>query len=294
MISDEADGIVAGQKLVFKIIEHRYDNFHLSRMLMDLRRFYRNKLQSSIKERNAIEYKIAQCVDVNHQRLLDALSLENKMTHLSKTIDVLISWLEHDVLNKSGLRHNDREMLYDFILDEFKKLETIESHRISTVCVTLKNKKGASLSYVKELEDRLSWIAETHSIPVDWVWEMAQLQRCEFMGDGYGIRMLPLCDALGDQFDEIENEVLIALDSTERTSSAAENLNGRVRCYTSQRDHVDNNFLDLIRFYLNHSKFVSSSRSDRKNKSPREILTEKEHPHWLELLGFERFNRSAA
>jgi len=63
----------------------------------------------------------------------------------------LISWLEHDVLNKVGLKFHDRSMLYDFILDEFKKLEKIEPHGISAVCVTFKNKKGSSLGYVKEL-----------------------------------------------------------------------------------------------------------------------------------------------
>ncbi|NNF83226.1 MAG: hypothetical protein HKM99_10820 [Flavobacteriaceae bacterium] len=106
--------------------------------------------------------------------------------------------------------------------------------------------------------------------------------------------MLPLCQKLGDQFDDLENDVLTALDATERTSSAAENFNGQVRRYTNQRDHVDNNFLGLLQFYLNHSKFVCSSRLDRKNKSPRQILTETDHPHWLELLGYQRFNRAAA
>jgi hypothetical protein len=35
--------------------------------------------------------------------------------------------------------------------------------------------------------------------------------------------MLPLFKLLGDQFDDLEGDVLIALDSTERTSSAVEN-----------------------------------------------------------------------
>jgi len=142
MISDEADGLLSAQKLVFPYVEHRYDNFHLSRLLMDLRRFYRNRFKSSIKDRKAIEHKVSQSDKNDNTLLTDAIALENKMKFLSKTIDVLISWMEHDVLNKAGLRFHDRSMLYDFILDEFRKLEKIESHRISAVCVTLKNKKA--------------------------------------------------------------------------------------------------------------------------------------------------------
>jgi len=85
---------------------------------------------------------------------------------------------------------------------------------------------------------------------------------CDYLGDMYAIRMLPLCKKLGSEFDELEDEVLIALDATERTTSATENLNGRVKRCTKQRDHVDNHILELVGFYLNHSAFTSSSRED--------------------------------
>jgi hypothetical protein len=88
--------------------------------------------------------------------------------------------------------------------------------------------------------------------------------------------------------------VLIALDSTERTSSAVENQNSRVKRYTKQRNHVDNAFLNLLKFYLNHSVFTGSSRKDRKGKTTREILSRNKHSHWLELLGYERFKRQPA
>jgi hypothetical protein len=294
MVSDQADGLVAAQNLVFPGIVHRYDNFHLSRMLMDLRRFYRNRFRSSITDRKDIERRIEHGLTVDPNALQDAVAIEQILKHVSTTIDQLISWLEHDILNKAGLPHHDREMLYDFILEEFRKLEKIESHRISSACVTLKNKKISSLNYVKELDARFTWIAQQHNIPVDCVWEMAQLQRCDYLGDTYAIRMLPLCKLLGDEFDDLEDDVLIALDSTERTSSAVENQNSRVKRYTKQRNHVDNAFLNLLKFYLNHSVFTSSSRKDRKGKTPREIMSRNKHSHWLELLGYERFKRKPA
>ena len=51
--------------------------------------------------------------------------------------------------------------------------------------------------------------------------------------------------------------------------------------------------LDLLRFFLNHRTFMRSECPERVGKSPTELLTGKLHPHWLELLGFDRFRRSA-
>jgi hypothetical protein len=124
-------------------------------MLMDLQRFYRNRFRSIITDRKDIERWIENGLTVDPNALQDAVAIEQMLKHVSTTIDQLISWLEHDILNKTGLPHHDREMRYDFILEEFRKLEKIEPHRISSACVTLKNKKS-SLNYVKELDARFT------------------------------------------------------------------------------------------------------------------------------------------
>ena len=51
---------------------------------------------------------------------------------------------------------------------------------------------------------------------------------------------------------------------------------------------------DLLRFFLNHRRFLRSNRPERVDKSPRELLTGRTHPHWLELLGYERFDRNGS
>jgi hypothetical protein len=43
--------------------------------------------------------------------------------------------------------------------------------------------------------------------------------------------------------------------------------------------------LDLLRFFLNHRRFMRSRRAERNGKSPRELMTGQGHPHWLTLLG---------
>ena len=51
---------------------------------------------------------------------------------------------------------------------------------------------------------------------------------------------------------------------------------------------------DLLRFFLNHRRFLRTDRPERVGKSPRELLTGRTHPHWLELLGHERFDRNGS
>jgi hypothetical protein len=46
-----------------------------------------------------------------------------------------------------------------------------------------------------------------------------------------------------------------------------------------------------LQFYLNHRRFGRSEHPQRVGKSPRELLTGQGHGHWLELLGFQRFQR---
>jgi len=48
-------------------------------------------------------------------------------------------------------------------------------------------------------------------------------------------------------------------------------------------------YLNLLQFFLNHRRFMRSEVAERVGKSPKEVMTGQPHPHWLELLGFIRF-----
>jgi hypothetical protein len=72
---------------------------------------------------------------------------------------------------------------------------------------------------------------------------------------------------------------------TPRSSSLVENLNSRLRNYFTLRRHLGGSYLDLLRFFLNHRRFMRSRRAERNGKSPRELMTGQGHPHWLTLLG---------
>jgi hypothetical protein len=75
-------------------------------------------------------------------------------------------------------------------------------------------------------------------------------------------------------------------------SSVIENLNSRLRFYFFLRRHLGADYLELLRFFLNHRRFPRSERPERVGKSPAELLTGSSHPHWLEMLGYTRFSRN--
>ena len=76
---------------------------------------------------------------------------------------------------------------------------------------------------------------------------------------------------------------------TPRSSALVETLNSRLRTYFTLRRHLGGSYLDLLRFFLNHRRFVRSRHAERQGKrqgkSPRELMTGQGHPHWLTLLG---------
>jgi len=98
---------------------------------------------------------------------------------------------------------------------------------------------------------------------------------------------------LKDKFNPVKAAVKQAMLSTPRASSIVENLNSRLRDYYFLRRHIGNDYLDLLRFLLNHHRFErSEERPEHIGKNPVELLTDERHLHWPEPLRFERFSRN--
>ncbi len=81
-------------------------------------------------------------------------------------------------------------------------------------------------------------------------------------------------------------------DKVVRASSVIENINSRLRSYFFLRRQLGSKYLTLLQFFLNHRRFLRSEHPKRVDKSPAELLTGHSHPHWLEMLGFQRFERN--
>ena len=247
-IADDGKGLRAGHKYVFPNTPCSYDNFHLIKLLIETRRFFRNRLKSATSYRIDLDGKIkkASVLGQHHKhakKLGDARKHEKEMKHLSQTIDTLVSWMEHDILEKAGQNLETRSMLYDFVLSEFQKLADMHPHRLKNTCTTLKNQKTNSLAFVETLGDKFAIIAEENDCDIETVWNMCELQRCNHYSEKYAIRMLPIYDVLTDKFDAVEDAVIDAINNTERTSSAVENLNSRLSSYFFLRREIGHGFL---------------------------------------------------
>jgi len=141
-------------------------------------------------------------------------------------------------------------------------------------------------------DDRLVDIAERFGVEPSLVNDICELQGWDKRQAAYWQRRAQLQHALGQRYQWIETAVIEAMADVPRASSLVENLNSRLRNYFFLRRHIGHDYLDLLRFFFNHHLYARSDRPERVGKSPAELLSGKAHPHWLELLGFERFRRN--
>jgi hypothetical protein len=89
-----------------------------------------------------------------------------------------------------------------------------------------------------------------------------------------------------EKADWVVERMLGILGHAYRTSSAIENFNSKLRTYFNYRREIGHGFLELFRFYHNHSVILRSRKEERVGKSPAEILTGKPHEYWLAMLGY--------
>ena len=82
------------------------------------------------------------------------------------------------------------------------------------------------------------------------------------------------------------------MKQTPRASSMVDNLNSRLRNYFFLRKQLGPSYLNLLQFFLNQRQFMRSECEERVGKSPAELMTGESHPHWIEPLGFTRFQQA--
>jgi hypothetical protein len=138
-------------------------------------------------------------------------------------------------------------------------------HRIGPVVRALRNQRDDLLAFAAVLDPR---------VPARWQRD-AELHR-----------------RLGNRYWLLREAVAAVAAQTVRASSVIENVNSRLRSYFFLRRHLGPDYLELLRFFLNHRRFPRSEHPERVGKSPAELLTGRTQPHWLELLGYQRFERN--
>ena len=155
--------------------------------------------------------------------------------------------------------------------------------------MALEKQRDDLLAFAGVLDEKLAGIAQDCDAPLYLVRDVCLLQRKSPSSNAYWQRWNLLRKKLAGKFQRVADAVVEAMKHIPRASSLVENLNSRLRNYFSLRRQLGAPYLNLLQFFLNHRTFLRSHRPERVGKSPKELMTGQSHPHWLELLGFTRF-----
>jgi len=289
-IADAGQGLRAGQRAAWGDTPCHGDVFHIQRQFEGLANTLSRLAQGAASRRQVLQARIGRAGqrDPDHELVVQlklARQSEVQANRLARDIRTLVQWLRHDILALAGPDLATRRELFDFIVAELAAREPEDPRRIRPVRVALQNQRDDLLAFAGVLDDKLAGIARAHAVPEHLVREACVLHRLPTTSPVYWQGWNRLRAQMGAKFHALIDAVSRAMADTPRSSSLVENLNSRLRSYFTLRRHLGGSYLDLLRFFLNHRRFLRSRHAERQGKSPRELMTGQGHPHWLTLLG---------
>ena len=296
-IADAGKGIRAGVQAAWGDKPCHGDVWHMFDQCDALCRNLAKKAQGATTQREKLEHsmeaaKLKGKGNKFSAKLIKARQNEEKLLKIAKDIKIILYWLRIDILSLAGPDWAERMELINFIIEELKLREDDAHKGIKKLRIALSNQKEDLLAFASVLDQKLASIAQNFKIPLEQVRQVCLLTKKSLSTNVYWQKWNHLYQQLSEKFLPVKEAVESAMKSTPRASSLVENLNSRLRNYFFLRKHLNSDYLDLLRFFLNHRTFRSSRIPERVGKSPTELMTGKKHPHWLSLLGFELFQRA--
>ncbi len=289
-IADAGQGLRAGQRAAWGDTPCHGDVFHIQRRCEGLANTLQRLATGATSRRKALQAGIGRAGQRDPDselvvQLVLARHTEARASCLARDVRTLVQWLSHDVLALAGPDLATRQELFDFIVKELAAREPEDPRRIRPVRVALQSQRDHLLAFAGVLDRKLAAIARTHAVPEPVMREACMLRRLPSTSPAYWQGWNRLRAQIGGKFHVLFDAVCQAMADTPRSSSPVENLNSRLRTYFTLRRHLGGAYLDLLRFFLNHRRFLRSRHAERQGKSPRELMTGHGHPHWLTLLG---------
>jgi len=297
-IADFGTGLRAGQAAALPGVPCRGDVFHALPKLVPVVGYLDHRAYAAIATRSDLERRqarteqrqgrkaLALAAQLHHARVAEA-----KAITLAEDVTLLLRWLHEDILSVAGPDYGTRSALYDWLVAELRAREPQCPHRLRPVRTLLENQKADLLAFAQDLDQQLQALAAEFAVAPAVVQEVLQTTALPPTTGFRWVREEALWQQLGERYPAVRGAVTEAARQVVRASSVIENLNSRLRNYFFLRRHLGEDYLALLQFFLNHRRFLRSEHAERAGKSPAELLTGQEHPHWLELLGFQRFTR---
>lgn len=297
-IADGGSGLQAGQKAVMPAVPCHGDVFHIQQQFEQVANGLMRRVQGGPTRllKQAQQMANTSLKEIVEQKLLSQQILaeqrEQTLIYLAQDVKTLLCWFSHDVLALAGPALAVRQELFDFIVSELKQREDDRYPAIRKLRKALRNQRDQLLAFAGVIDQKLANIAGAFELPLQAIREVCLLHRKHSSSNAYWERWNQLHTQLSGKFYGAMKAVEKALEETPRASSMVENLNSRLRSYFFLRRSLGDDYLSLLKFFLNHRQFMRSLKPERVGKSPKQLLTGKAHPHWLELLGFKRFQRA--
>jgi hypothetical protein len=290
-----------GQKEAWPEVPANGDVFHALKPFMELAAYLENRALNTLETVEDLRHKImgrrGKWKDIGNrvtlcEKLLKAENANETAWVLANDVRTLYRWLKNDVLSLVGPSYLIRQELLTFIIEELRAKEGL-SHKVTTVRTYLENHRDNLLEFMPILESYFDAIAQESEVSLATVLAMYELQGLPSSSQKRWQRHAELQKELGAKFHWIESLIDEALKKVVRANSLVENVNSRLRTYFTLRRELGNEYLHFLQFFLNHRRFMRSECEERIGKSPAELLTGTQHKHWLEMLGFELFNKAA-
>jgi hypothetical protein len=298
-VADFGSGLRAGQKQALPDVPCRGDHFHVVQELNDAATSLVNRAFRACEDHQDLQTKQAQHCwrhgrkDPSVARHVgQAARAEQSALALADDVNLLIDWLRHDILAVAGPCHAERLQLYDFVVGELQQRVPQAGAPLKKAVTTLANHRDELLAFAVELDAELASLAAAFQVEPALARAVLQHQAGNPNRPEYWQQQAELHRQSHGQFHQLQAAVEQLQQRTVRASSVIENLNSRLRSYFFLRRHLGPDYLEVLQFFLNHRRFPRSQRAERRDKSPRELLTGDEHPHWLALLGYRRFEQN--
>ena len=297
-IADAGSGLRAGHQAAFGAeVPCHGDVFHIQHQCQSVANSLTRQAMGATTRRQDLEQKMVLAKQKGQgnrfsAKLTQARQHEVSAISLVRDVKTLIGWLNHDVLELSGPALAERQELYNFVVAELQLREAIDGKKVRVLRKALQNQRDDILGFAQVLDDKLADIAQQLKMPIHLVREMCLLFRKQPTSNTYWQAWNQLHQKLSGQFHQLYEAVKAAMKQTPRASSMVENLNSRLRNYFFLRKQLGPSYLNLLQFFLNSRQFMRSECEERVGKSPTELMTGESHPHWLELLGFQRFQQA--
>jgi hypothetical protein len=291
-VADFGRGLRAGQAAAMSGVPCHGDVFHVEQEVGELVRLLENRAYSLISSVDKVvaamerRQRKGKAHDLT-PRWEELRAAETAALDLADDVAWLARWFREDVLGLSGPDLQTRGELFDWIVAQLRLREEEASHRIAPLCRKLENNRDTLLGFVGVLDGQVRSLAQEFKVAEETVRAVHQLQSLPAESGQRWNQEAALWKELGERFRPLQEALQQRLKHVVRASSVIENLNSRLRCYFFLRRELGPEYLELLRFFLNHRRFQRSQRADRVGRSPCEILTGRPHAHWLELLGYQ-------